>query len=174
MNEKRGNDMKLDVTSVFGLAADLLPGGSLLKSIVRGAGSILLKRAAKTAGLEEKQIDSLLSQALKLADEDDELKRALRQEEEERRQFELAFFGRMADLEPRAQLLRAITRPILSLGLLGLFTLGILIQYGQQLIVGIPGADCLAIPGALVELTKWVVAFWFTSKGVEKIAGLIK
>lgn len=166
--------MTLNVKSIFGMAADLLPGGTLVRSIVRGAGSLLLKKAAQTVGVEEKQIDSILSQAQKLAIEDEDLKKALLQEEEARRQFELAFYGRAADLSPRAQLWRTITRPLLSFGLVGLLTLGILIQYGQQIFTGVSGPELLEIPGEIVELSKWVVAFWFTSRGVEKIVGVLK
>ncbi len=166
--------MPLSVKSIFGIASELLPGGTLARSIVRGAGGLLLKKAAKEIGVEEKTIDSILIQAQKIADKDEEIRKALLREEDARRQFELAFYGRAADLSPRAQLWRAITRPVLSIALVGLFALGILIQYGQQLLFEFQNPDLLQIPKEVVELAKWVVAFWFTSRGIEKIVGLFK
>jgi hypothetical protein len=165
--------MALDIKSIFGMATDLLPGGTLVKSIVRGAGALLLKKAGEKVGVKEDKIESILNQAQKLAEEDEDVKKALLQEEEARRQFELSFFGKAGELSPKAQLWRAITRPILSLGLVGLLVLGIIIQYLQQ-IFGVPKAELLVIPGQVVELAKWVVAFWFTSRGVEKVVGLFK
>lgn len=161
--------MGLNLKSIFDTAADLLPGGTLVKSIVKGAGALVLKKAAKQVGVAEKDIESVLSSAEKIAAEDEEIKQALREEEKKRREFELSFYGRAADLSPKAQLWRAITRPILSIGLVGLFAIGILIQYGQQLF----GADKpLTIPPETVELGKWIVAFWFSSRGVEKVVQL--
>lgn len=164
--------MGFNLKTLFNTAADLLPGGTLVKSIVQGAGSLLLKKAGKKVGVKEEQIDSILRQAQKLADEDEEIKKAIREEEESRRQFELAFYGRAADLSPRAQLWRAITRPLISFGLVGLFVIGILIHYGQQL-CGLPSNELLKIPGEVLQLTKWVIAFWFSSRGLEKILGAV-
>lgn len=165
--------MALDLKSIFGMATDLLPGGTLVKSIVRGAGALLLKKAGEKVGVKEDKIESILNQAQKLAEEDEDVKKALMQEEEARRQFELSFFGKAGDLSPKAQLWRAITRPLISFGLVGLFFVGIIIRYLQH-IFGVPEAGLLPIPPEVVELTKWVVAFWFTSRGVEKVVGLFK
>lgn len=164
--------MTFRVQSIFETAADLLPGGTLVRSLVEGAGNLLLKKAAQTVGLADEQLDKVLDQARRLAADDAEIKDALQREEESRRQFELAYYGRAADLSPRAQWWRAVTRPLLSLGLVTLFALGVLIQYGQQ-IAGVEH-NVLAIPSEVVELSKWVVAFWFTSRGVEKVVGRLK
>jgi len=66
--------------------------------------------------------------------------------------------------------LRNLTRPIISLGIIGLFTIGILIQYTQTLL----GHNILLIDPLLYQLAKWVCAFWFVSRGVEKIIALLK
>ncbi len=164
--------MSFNVQSIFRTAVDLLPGGTLVRSLVEGAGSMLLKKAARAVGLGDDKIGEVLDEARRLATHDEEIKQAIRREEDARREFELAFFGRAADLSPRAQWWRAVTRPLLSLTLSALFVLGVLIQYGQQL-AGSGGA-VLVIPPEVVELTKWVVAFWFTSRGVEKVMGMFK
>jgi hypothetical protein len=164
--------MSFNVQSVFRTAVDLLPGGTLVRSLVEGAGSLLIKKAAKTVGLKEEKIGEVLNEVRRLAADDEEIKRAIKQEEDSRREFELAFYGRAADLSPQAQLWRSITRPLLSLILVALFVLGVLIQYGQQVMGN--GGNFLIIPPEVVELAKWVVAFWFTSRGVEKVMGRFK
>jgi len=164
--------MGLNLTKIVSSAADLLPGGSIVRSIVEGAGHLLIRKAASEIGIDDQQVDRVLSGVKRLSLEDAEIQAALQQEEEARREFELAFYGKASDLNPQAQFWRTITRPLLSFGLVGLFALGILIQYGQQLFM--TSSEILTIPPQVVELSKWVVGFWFTSRGVEKIFGLIK
>lgn len=64
---------------------------------------MLLKKAGEKVGVKEDQIESILNQAQKLADEDEDIKKALLQEGETRRQFELQFFGKAGDLSPKAR-----------------------------------------------------------------------
>lgn len=66
--------------------------------------------------------------------------------------------------------LRNLTRPILSFGVMGLFTIGILIQYVQTIF----GHNIMLIDPLLYKLAKWVVAFWFCSRGLEKIIRILK
>ncbi|MBU0520066.1 hypothetical protein KKA00_10255 [bacterium] len=164
--------MGINLKSIVSSAADLLPGGTIVRSLVEGAGHLLVRKAAKEIGIADRQIDQVLSGVKRLAQQDPELQAALQKEEQARREFEMAFYGKAAELSPQAQLWRTITRPLLSFSLVGLFALGILIQYYQQVFISLP--DLLIIPEEVVELSKWVVGFWFTSRGVEKIIGLMK
>lgn len=166
--------MALKLQSLLGIASDLIPGGAVARSLAQGAGGYLLKKAASEAGVKPETIDLILVQAQKIAAQDEQIRKSLSEEEEMRRQFDLAFYGRVADLSPAAQLWRTITRPLLSMTMIGLLTIGILIQYGQQVIFGVDETDLLRIPVEVVELSKWVIAFWFTSRGVEKVVGLFR
>ena len=157
--------MGLDMKTIFDTAADLLPGGTLLKSIIKGAGALLLKKAAKKVGISDATVDSIFKEAENIAETDIEMKEILLKEESGRREFELAFYGKASELSPKAQLWRTITRPLLSFSMVGLFVLGVLIQYVQQ----IGGWSLLVVPDQVVEVTKWVVGFWFGGRSIEKI-----
>ncbi|MCX6641740.1 MAG: hypothetical protein NTW14_14840 [bacterium] len=166
--------MSFKAKDLLNAAGDLLPGFNLVKLIVEGAGALLLKKAAKGVGIDEKQIDAVLQEAGRIASTDEEFQKALLADESSRRQFDLAYYGSAAEVSAGSRFWRNVTRPLISLAMVGLFILGVLIRYGEQLFGGMAADQLLTVPSEVVELTKWTVAFWFTSRGVEKIAGLSK
>ena len=155
------------VTGVAGGLLSMIPGGSLVSSIIGGAGKLLLGKAAAIAGIPGDTISKLSDAIVSVSNNDPEVQQAIAKEEEERRKFELEFFGRAADLSPKAQFWRAFTRPILTITLVGLFALGTI----TQMVQGVLGYTPLTMTPELVELVKWVAAFWFTGRSVEKLIG---
>lgn len=159
----------MKLKDIIGTVADFIPGGGITKSIIKGAGSLLLKKAASKVGVPESTIDVVLKESQSIAETDPEMQKILSEENQKQREFELAFYGKAADLSPKAQLWRAMTRPIISFGLVGLFVIGVLIQFGQQIF---GSSYVLELPPQLLQLCKWVVAFWFSSRGIEKVVGI--
>lgn len=159
----------MNLKDVIGTVTDLIPGGGIVKSLVKGAGSLLLKKAAGKAGVPESTVDAILEESQRIAESDPEMQKILSEENQKQREFELAFYGKMGDLSPKAQLWRAITRPIISFGLVGLFALGVLIIFAQQIF---GSTYVIEMPAQLLTLVKWVVAFWFSGRTVEKVVGL--
>jgi hypothetical protein len=158
---------------ILGSIADVLPFGAVAKSIIKGAGSLLLKKAAKKVGID---IEPVLEEASKMAEYDQKIKMALINEEKERRAHELAFFGRFSELDEKTKKLRSMMRPMVTIGLVGFYLLGLFVGMIQQIIPSdVKGFEFTYIhPDSLVEVTKWIVAFWFTSRGIEKIAEIVK
>lgn len=153
---------------LVGGALDMIPGGSIVKSLADGAASLLIRKAAGKVGISDEKVDELLDAGSAVAARDPEVQAQLAAEEQQRREFELDFYGRAADLSPKAQFWRAATRPIITFSLIGLFVIGTLTGYVQQVLETAP----LEIPPSVVELTKWVVAFWFSGRSAEKIIGM--
>lgn len=75
----------------------------------------------------------------------------------------------LSQLSPRAQVWRSITRPVITFSIIGLIVLGVLIQYVQ----GIVGIDTIEIPKQVFSFGKLVMAFWFGSRGLEKLLGKV-
>lgn len=76
----------------------------------------------------------------------------------------------LSQLSPRAQVWRSITRPVITFSIIGLIVLGVLIQYVQS-IVGVE--QQLEIPKQVFSFGKLVMAFWFGSRGLEKLLGKV-
>lgn len=76
----------------------------------------------------------------------------------------------LSKLSPRAQVWRSITRPLITFSIIGVIVLGILIQYVQG-IIGVE--ETIEIPKQLFTFGKLVMAFWFGSRGLEKIINKI-
>lgn len=161
--------MGIKLGKILGAVADIVPFGSVAKSIVKGAGSLLLKKAAKKIGVD---IEPVLEEAGKMAEYDQEIKLALIEEEKEKRAHELAVFGRFAELDEGSAKLRARTRPLLSFGLIGLFMLYGIVALIQQLLPTTKGLEfAIVFPPALVKIALAVVGFWFGGRTIEKVFG---
>ena len=162
--------MGLNLKKIANAIADVIPLGGIAKSLVKGAGSLLFKKAAKAVGIKEETVDELFVEASKIAEYDHEIKKALIEEEKERRAHELAFFGRFAELDSGSKKLRSRVRPILSFGLVGLFLAYGLIDLLHQIFPYVMGLEFAPTPSdALVKVTIVVVAFWFGGRTVEKL-----
>ncbi len=164
--------MGLNLKKIFDTVTDLIPFGGVAKSLVKGAGSLLFKKAAKAVGIKEGVVDSIFVEAERLAEYDHEIKKALIEEEKEKRAHELAVFGRFAELDEGSRKLRARTRPLLSFGLIGLFMLYGIVALVQQLFPTVRGLEfAIVFPPALVKIALAVVGFWFGGRSLEKIFG---
>lgn len=167
--------MAIKIGKILETIATVVPFGNVAKSLIRGAGSLLLKKAAKAVGIKEAKVDELLLESVKIAEYDHEVRLALINEEKERRAHELAVFGRFAELDEGSQKLRARVRPLLSFGLVGLILLYGLIQLIAQIFPYVMGLEFLPVPPAWLEKTTLIViGFWFTGRTAEKIAKIIK
>lgn len=162
----------MKIKKIVDVITDILPFGSIAKSIAKGAGSLLLKKAAKKVGID---IEPVLAEAANLAENDFELKKLLIQEEKDVRKHDLEFFGKYADLDPKAKFWRAMVRPLLSFGLVGLFILTAFLQIIQQIFPRVFGLEFMIIISPdLIVMAKWVVGFWFVGRTVEKIVDTVR
>jgi len=156
----------MKIGKILGSIADVLPFGAVAKSIVKGAGSLLLKKAAKKVGID---IEPVLEEANKMAENDHEIKMALISEEKERRAHELAVFGRFAELDLGSQKMVARIRPLLSFGLVGTYILYCITFLIAQLFPYLFGFEIPpVIPPSLIKVTLWICGFWFLGRSFEK------
>ena len=85
--------MGIKIKDIFKVASSFIPGGSVVKSALKGAGSLLFKKAAKKVGVPEQTIDAIFSEGEKIAENDPEVRKALAEEDQKRREFEMTFLG---------------------------------------------------------------------------------
>jgi len=165
----------MNIKKIFDAITDIIPLGGVTKSLLKGAGSLLFKKAAKAVGIKEDVIDNIFVEADKIAEYDHEIKKALIQEEKEKRIHELSVFGRFAELDSGSKKLRARVIHLLSFGLVGLILLYGLIQLIAQIFPYLMGLEFLPVPPAWLERTTLiVVGFWFTGRTIEKVVSIIK
>ena len=164
--------MGLNLKKILDAVTDAVPFGGVVKSIVKGAGSLLLKKSAKKLGID---IEPVLEEASKMAEYDQEIKLALIEEEKEKRVHELAVFGRFAELDTGSQKLRARIRPILSLGAVGLYLIYCFVILFAQIFPYWFGFETMpVIPESLIKVTLWICGFWFVGRTVEKVVDIFK
>lgn len=163
------NLLKAVSSAATGLLA-MTPIGGIVKSITGGATKLLLGKAAEKIGMPSHDIENLLGKAAELSQTDQTMVAAIQSEETERRKFELEFFGRAADLDPKAQLWRAVTRPAISWSIVGLAVIGLLLQWSAQIF----GFAEIVIPVWLLDTVKYVLGFWFGGRTLEKVTSIIK
>lgn len=75
-------------------------------------------------------------------------------------------------LDPIAQYNRTMARPRIAIGIVAVYLLGILIQWGQVLFQ-VQKAYRIEIPGDLTEFAKVVVTVIVGTRGIEKIVDKI-
>lgn len=162
--------MAIKIGKILGTLADVLPLGAVAKSIVKGAGSLLLKKAAKVVGIKEEKVDELFVEASKIAEYDHEIKKALLDEEKQKRAHELAVFGRFAELDEGSQKWVARIRPMLSFGLVGTYIAYCWAYLIAQLFPYWFGFEIPpVIPPSLIKVTIAVCFFWFAGRSWEKV-----
>lgn len=167
--------MGLNLKSIANAITDVLPFGGLAKSLVKGAGSLLFKKAAKAVGIKEEVVDMVFVEAEKLAEYDHEIKKALIEEEKLKRQHELSLFGRFAELDEGSQKLRARVRPLLSFALVGTYLAYCWVTLIAQLFPYLFGFEIPpVIPPSLIKVTLWVCGFWFVGRTIEKVVEIKK
>ena len=164
--------MAINLKKILDIATDFIPLGGIAKSLIKGAGSLLFKKAAKAVGVDEGVIDNILVEADRLAEYDFEIRKALIEEEKEKRVHELAVYGKFAELDSGSQKLRARVRPILSFGLVGLFMTYGIAGLLHQIFPYVMGLEFAPEPSdALIKVTLIVIGFWFGGRTVEKLFG---
>lgn len=84
---------------------------------------------------------------------------------------EMNFFGRMAELPVLGQTIRAMTRPILSWFVALLFGTGQVLYWIYIWKYKVPMPEFL--PDALVTVFKWVIGFWFGSRGLQETVKIL-
>lgn len=85
--------------------------------------------------------------------------------------YELDFFGRLKELPYLGQVIRALTRPILTWYIALLFGVGIVLYWIYVWKFHDPIPEF--IPKALVDAFKWVIGFWFSWRGVQETAKIL-
>ena len=159
--------MGLNLKKILSAVTDIIPLGGVAKSIVRGAGALLLKKSAKKLGID---IEPVLEEAGKMAEYDQEIKLALMEEEKEKRAYELAVFGRFAELDEGSKKWVARVRPMLSFGLVGTYILYCLAYLVAQVFPHLTGFEIPpVIPPSLIKVTIAVCFFWFAGRSWEKV-----
>jgi len=167
--------MGLNLKKIAGALTDIIPLGGLAKSLVKGAGSLLFKKAAKAVGIKEEKVDELFVEASRLAEYDHEIRKALIEEEKEKRAHELAVFGRFAELDEGSQKLRSRVRPLLSFGLVGTYLIHVYVRLVAQMFPYWFGFEIApTIPPSLIKVTLWVCGFWFVGRTIEKVVEIKK
>ena len=167
--------MGLNLKKILDAVTDAVPFGGIAKSLIKGAGSLLFKKAAKVVGIKEDVINDIFVEADKLAEYDQEIKLALIEEEKEKRVQELAVFGRFAELDVGSQKLRARIRPLLSLGAVGLYLIYCFVILFAQIFPYWFGFETMpVIPESLIKVTLWICGFWFVGRTVEKVVDIFK
>jgi hypothetical protein len=167
--------MGLNLGKIFKAVTDIVPLGGIAKTIIKGAGSLLIKKAAKAVGIPEEKTEAMIAEAARLAEYDHEIRKLLIDEEKQKRAHELALFGRFADLDTGSKKLRARIRPLLSLGLVGTYLAYCWVHLISQMFPHVVGFEFLPeFPPALIKVTIWVCGFWFVGRTVEKVTDIVK
>lgn len=84
---------------------------------------------------------------------------------------EMSFFGKMAELPVLGQTIRAMTRPILSWFIVLLFGVGQVLYWIYIWKHNIVQPEFL--PEALVTTVKWIIGFWFGSRGLQETVKIL-
>jgi len=167
--------MGLNLKKIFDAVTTVVPFGGVAKSLVKGAGSLLFKKAAKVVGIKEEVVDSIFVEAEKLAEYDHEIRLLLINEEKEKRAHELAVFGRFAELDAGSKKMVARVRPLLSFGLVGTYLIHVYVRLLCQMFPYWFGFEIApTIPPSLIKVTLWVCGFWFVGRTVEKVVEIKK
>lgn len=167
--------MGLKFKDIINIVTDIIPFGTVVKTLGKGVGALLTRKVAKATGMKPEDIETVLIKTQQEIEGDQEIKRLLIADAKEERKHELDFYGSFGDLDTGSQKLRARVRPVLSLGLIGLFMLYGLVSLFEQCFPYLFGMEFLLVfPPALVTISLAVVGFWFGGRTIEKVASIFK
>ncbi|MBA7496229.1 hypothetical protein ES702_06828 [subsurface metagenome] len=155
--------------TVGGTIADILPGGGIIKSILKGAGSLLLRKAAKKIGIPDSTMEAIFNEAEQMFLERKEIRESFLKEQEAERKFLLESEGRYSELSKTEKVWRTLMRPVLTVSVVGTFILVIWINVASQVF----SFKAVVVPGEITMFSKWIVAFWFCSRGAEKLFNIL-
>ena len=74
----------------------------------------------------------------------------------------------LSTLDPKAQYLTSITRPVISISLVYVLIIGVFIQWIQQML-NVPDIYRIEIPKYIINFSKIIVGAFVGSRGIEKI-----
>lgn len=167
--------MGFKLKDIINVITDIVPLGTVVKTLGKGVGALLTKKVAKVTGIKIDDVEKVLVKTQQEIENDQEIKKLLIAEAKEERKHELDFYGNFGDLDTGSQKLRARVRPVLSLTLIGLFTLYGIVALFQQMFPYVLGMEfMIEFPPALVKITLTVIGFWFGGRTIEKAIGIIK
>jgi len=167
--------MGLSFKQILNVVTDVIPFGTVVKTLGKGVGALLTKKVAKVTGIKIEDVEKVLVKTQQEIEGDQEIKRLLIADAKEERKHELDFYGQFGQLDTFSQKLRARVRPILSFSLVGLIiTYGIinLIHMIFPYVMGLEFA--IAPPLWLENMATVVVKFWFVGRTAEKIVSIWK
>ena len=167
--------MGLKFKDILKVVTDVIPFGTVVKTLGKGVGALLTKKVAKVTGIKVEDVEKVLIKTQQEIEGDQEIKRLLIADAKAERKHELDFYGSFGELDTGSRKLRASVRPILSFGLVGLiFVYGIVGLYCQLFPYTFGLEFIPAVPAWLEKTCLWVVGFWFGGRTIEKVVGIFK
>ena len=167
--------MGIKLKDILNIVTDIIPLGTVVKTLGKGIGALLVKKVSKATGVNIVDVKEVLVQTNEEIENDHEIRKMLIEDARADRQHQLDFFGKFGDLDSGSQKLRSRMRPILTFVLVGLISLYGLIQLLAQIFPYLMGLEFLPVPPAWLEKTTLtVVAFWFGGRTIEKVASIFK
>lgn len=162
--------MGLKLKDILNVITDIVPLGSVVKTLGKGVGALLTKKVAKATGIDISDVEKVLVKTNEEIENDHEIRKMLIEDARADRQHQLDFFGKFGDLDSGSQKLRARVRPFLSFGLVGLFMAYGIVGLLHQVFPYVMGLEFMPEPStALIKVTLYVVGFWFGGRTVEKV-----
>lgn len=145
------------------IVSTILPGGGLIKGV--------LNLAAKKIPGAEKVLEQVFTEAESLYRDKAEIREAYLQEQESEREYLLESEGKYSELSKTEKVWRSLMRPILTCSVVGSFILILWIGVFQNIFGSV---SIIHPPESLFLFAKWIIAFWFCSRGAEKLMGILK
>lgn len=167
--------MSIKLKDIINIVTDIIPLGTVVKTLGKGVGALLTKKVAKIVGIPEETVEQVLIETEKIAERDHEIRKMLIEDAKADRQHQVEFFGKFGELDTGSQKLRSRMRPILTLGLVGTFDLFIIVIFISQMFPYLFGFEIPPVmPPELTSIVKVIIAFWFGGRTIEKVAKIIK
>ena len=167
--------MGIKFKDILNVITDVIPLGTVVKTLGKGVGSLLTKKVAKVVGIPEETVEQVLIETDKVAERDHEIRKMLLEDVKADRQHQIDFFGKFGDLDEGSQKLRSRMRPILTFALVGTFDLFVIVIFVSQMFPYLFGFEIPpTIPPELVKVVNIIVMFWFGGRTIEKVAKIIK
>ena len=167
--------MGIKLKDILNVVTDIIPFGTVVKTLGKGVGSLLVKKVAKVVGIPQETIENVLTETNKIIEQDHEIRKMLIEDAKADRQHQIEFFGKFGELDTGSQKLRARMRPILTLGLVGTFDLFVIVIFVSQMFPYVFGFEIPPVmPPELTSIVKVIIGFWFGGRTIEKVAKIIK
>jgi len=130
-----------------------------------------LKLGAKKIPGGEKFLEDVFNEAETIYIDRKEVRESFLKEQEAERRYIIESEGRYSELSKTERVWRTLMRPLLTVSVVGSFILIIWISIFQNIL---GSRVIIHAPDTLVMFSKWIVAFWFCSRGAEKLFTILK